>query len=464
MGRQPNILVCICDQLRPFEVGCWGSPLVRTPAIDRLAREGMRFETAITNYPVCMAARSTLLSGMYNRACTGGVSNVNVPTWPGDCAMPEYPVRGRPHLPDETLPEALRAAGYHTRAIGKWHVHSWPDDVGFDRYLIPRVHHCHTGQSFTRDGGPEFVPDGYSVDFEAGEVESFLHNAARSDRPFFLYSSISPPHCPLADAPGEFLQLYDPAAVQLRPNVDPTLPLPNEDYWLRVYRYDFRYYGLKLPYTERLPEGYGLRRLIAEYCGLVTWMDAAVGRMLAALDAAGLTEDTIVVFTSDHGDNLGSHGLVQKGTPNDESIRIPLVVRWPGRVAGGAVCHEQVASLIDLAPSLLALIGRAAPAAMHGVDLSPILLGAAERTPRPYAIAEMGHGAALRTPRGMVFAHSLPNGRGLCLEPEEVYDTWADPYQMRNVAGPDLPEWAAEGSRRLAEWDAGTPWMPAPAA
>jgi arylsulfatase A-like enzyme len=459
MPRRPNIVLCICDQLRPFEVGCYGSPVVRTPAIDRLAREGVRFETAVTNYPVCMAARSVLMSGQYNRTCTGGVSNVNVPTWPGDCCMPEYPVRGRPHLRDTTLPEALREAGYRTAIIGKWHIHAWPDDVGFDSYLIPRVHHCYTGQSFTRDGGPEFAPDGFSVDFEAAEVETFLRRASQDNRPFFLYYSISPPHCPLADAPEDVLRLYSPAAIPLRPNVDPAKPLPNEDYWLRVYRYDFRHYSLRLPYADQLPDGYGLRQLIAEYCGLTTWMDSAVGRMLTALDAAGLSEDTIVLFTSDHGDNLGSHGLVQKGTPNDESIRIPLVVRWPGRIPAGRVCTRQVASLVDLAPSLLSLAGCEVPDAMQGMNLAPVMDGTADRSARPYAVVEMGHGTAVRSADGMVFARFLDGGRALADTPEQVFEDAADPYQLANLAAGPLPSWASEACERLADWDRATPWM-----
>ncbi|MBM3495186.1 MAG: hypothetical protein FJX72_12825, partial [Armatimonadetes bacterium] len=199
--RKPNIVLCTCDQLRAFEIGCYGNRFVRTPNIDRLGREGVRFETAVTNYPVCMAARSVMLSGMHNRACTGGVSNVAYPTKPGDHAMPEYPEKGRPHLKQQTLPEALREAGYATTAIGKWHIHSWPQDIGFDHYVIPRVHHCHSGQSFTEDGGPEFVPPGYSVDYEAERVERFVADRAKSAQPFFLFYNISPPHCPVADAP-----------------------------------------------------------------------------------------------------------------------------------------------------------------------------------------------------------------------------------------------------------------------
>jgi arylsulfatase A-like enzyme len=134
MDHRPNVVVCMCDQLRAFEMGCYGNPVIRTPHLDRLAAEGVRFETAVTNYPVCMAARSVLLAGQFNRTCTGGVSNVSYVRRPGDFSMPQYPDAGRPHLKDVTLAERLRADGYRTAAIGKWHIHSWPHDVGFDEY------------------------------------------------------------------------------------------------------------------------------------------------------------------------------------------------------------------------------------------------------------------------------------------------------------------------------------------
>jgi len=457
MPERPNIVLCICDQLRAFEVGCYGNAVIRTPNIDRLAREGVRFEQTVTNFPVCMAARSVLLSGQYNRTCTGGVSNVAYQTWAGDCAMPEYPVHGRPHLRDQTLPEALRALGYHTSVIGKWHVHSWPNDVGFDDYLIPRVHHCHSGQSFTRDGGPEFVPEGWSVDFEAAEVERFVAEQARADGPFFLYYSISPPHCPVADAPERYRLMYPPADVPIRPNVDLGRPLSNQDYWLRVYRWDFRYYSLRLPYTEELPEGYGLRELIAEYYGMTTWMDAAVGRMLSALDAAGLAENTIVVFTSDHGDNLGSLGLVQKGGPNGEAVRIPLVMRYPRQIEPRAVT-DSVASLVDIAPTLIELADGRVPPAMHGQSLVPALRGMS--LARAHAFIETGNGAGVRTPTHLYFLPMTPDTRSLAETPSRFHDLVRDPYELADLSGTGEQDAAARYCDAVVrEWDRATPWL-----
>ncbi|MCF7853878.1 MAG: sulfatase-like hydrolase/transferase [Candidatus Pacebacteria bacterium] len=459
MQKKPNIVVCTCDQLRAFEVGCYGNDVIRTPNVDRLASEGTRFATAVTNFPVCMAARSVLISGQYNRTCTGGVGNVSYPGPPGSFHMPEYPFAGRPHLKNLTLAEALRNHGYRTSAIGKWHIHSWPHDIGFDEYVIPRVHHCHTGQSFTENGGPEFIPEGYSVDFETDRVERFLHEQQGADQPFFLYYNISVPHCPLADAPHDVRTMYKPEEIPVRPNVDLDRPLKKQDYWFKVYRYDFRYYSLHLPYTETLPQGYTLRHLIAEYYGMTTWMDAAVGRMLAALDSCGLSENTIVVFTSDHGDNLGSHGLVQKGGPNEESVRIPLVVRWPGLGTAGCVNRTHVASLVDLAPTLLSLTGADIPEHFHGRDLAPLCRGDRADV-ETCAFIETGGGAAVRTPGDMYYLEFADTDHRLADAPSQWFDVVEDPYQLRNLAEDNGDgENARELDERLRRWHAEIPWM-----
>ncbi len=458
MQGRPNIILCTCDQLRAFETGCYGNTVIRTPWIDRLASEGVRFETAVTNYPVCMPARSVLMSGQYNRACTGGKSNVCYPIDGGGTVFPQYPVPGRPHLKDVTLPEILRGAGYHTATIGKWHIHSWPHDVGFDYYLIPRVNHCHVGQSFTENGGIEFVPPGYSVDFEADKLAEFLQARSGDEQPFFMYYNISPPHCPFGDAPEKYLRMYDPSEMPIRANADPDTPMPNQDQAFKIYRWDFRYYSHYLPATMTLPEGYGLRELYAEYYGMTTWVDDTIGRMLRALESTGLAENTIVVFTSDHGDNLGSHGLVQKGGPNEESIRIPLIIRAPG-AAVGSVATSHAASLVDLAPTLLSMCGLDRPGHFHGRDLAPLLSGADPGVPE-HAFVETGGGAAIRTRDRMCFVRFGEDGRTLSEAPAQYYNLAEDPYEFENLAGSSAASdaTALELMATLRDWDAATPW------
>ena len=446
--NRPNIIVVMADQLRPFELGCYGGdqPGLSTPAIDRLSREGTTFEHAVSNCPVCGPARSILLSGRHARTCIGRFGNRDGPG--GNPAfMPEYPPHGRDELVDVCLPEALRAVGYHAAAIGKWHVDVWPDRLGFDDYLIPRVHHRHAAQLYTRNGGPEFSPPGYSVDFEADEVARFLRGRDGDADPFFLYYNISPPHCPVADAPQKYRTLIDPADVKLRPNVPD--PLPFDDEAFKVYRWDFDYYGLALPHTMRLPEGYDLRHVIAEYLGLVRWVDDTIAKLLDTLEQTGRADDTLVVFTSDHGDRLGSHGLFQKGGLQEESYRIPMIFRGPG--ASARWCEGQVASLIDLAPTLLAIAGGTTPDIWDGQSLSPLLGGDADCLPRRHAFIESGSdGVALRTPGELL---AMPDRQR---EDDLVaHDLADDPFQMR----PTTPAPDHALAEELRAFNRQTPWL-----
>jgi choline-sulfatase len=455
----PNIIFCTCDQLRAFETGCYGNPVVRTPNIDRLAAEGVRFEHGVTTYPVCMAGRSVMLSGQYNRTCTGGVGNVCTPYPDGRIYFPQYPFEGRPHLKDQTLPEALKAAGYETAVIGKWHIHSWPQDIGFDHYIIPRMNHAHMGQNFIEDGGPEFVPEGFSVDYECERVEGYLNARKNSGQPFFLYYNISPPHCPLSDAPEKYLTMYRPEDVLIRANVDLNRRLPEQDHWFKVYRWDYRYYNFHIPYTEVLPEDYTLRKVIAEYYGLTTWVDDAVGRMLAALESNGLAENTIVVFTSDHGDYLGSHNRVQKGDLHEESVRIPYILHWSGGL-DARVVSEQVGGLVDLAPTLLSLAGLKIPGHMHGKDLSPVLRGEAAHLEEEFAVIETGRGVGIRTPTHLYGLPFEADSRSLADTPHHFFDLASDPYELRSLAGSgEQGELAVRLDAALRAWDRRTPWM-----
>ena len=459
--KKPNILICMCDQLRAPETGCYGNHVIKTPNIDRLASEGMRFVHGVTNSPVCMAARSIMISGQHNRTCTGGISNVVNGT-----ELPEYPFPGRLHIKDKSLAESLKEAGYHTAVIGKWHIHSWPMDIGFDDSLIPRVHHCHAGQNFSENGGPEFVPEGFSVDFESQRAAKFLRRQAASDKPFFLFYSISPPHCPVADAPEKYLKMYDPKEIPLRPNVDLAKELRdqngrgNNESWFKIYRWDYKYYMLRLPYTQKLPEGYGLRELIAEYYGVTSWMDDAFGRVLKSLEESGLKDDTIVVFVSDHGDNLGSHGLAQKMTPNEEAINIPCVIRWPGKIKNG-VNSSTVISLVDIMPTLLGLSGAPVPATAQGKDLSGLLMGKSIGESENHAFIEIRlDSISIRTPTHMCQVEFEGPPRKLKKSATRFYNIEKDPYEMNNFAGTGTEhEIEEELIEKIREFDRRTPFL-----
>jgi len=463
MDRLPNIVLCMCDQLRAFEVGCYGNPVVRTPHIDALAREGACFEYAVTNNPVCMPARSCLLSGQYSRTCMGSLGNFVASDERGRATLPEYPVRERVHLLAPTLPEQLKTLGYDTALIGKWHIHPAPQEVGFDYSLYPRVHHRYTGQRFiehdVRSGAErEFAVDGYSVEFEADGVAQYVRD--HTERPFLLFYNISPPHMPLLDAPERYRTLYRPEDVPLRPNTRRHGDLAYDERWFKIYLWDFLYYQEDLPHTRVLPAGFDLRHLVALYYGMTTWVDDMVGRLMSSLASAGLAERTIVVFVSDHGDNLGSHHAFNKSLLIEEAIRIPLIFRGPG-LGPAPMNRLQVAQTIDIMHTLLDLCGVAAMPHAQGQSLAPILRGERQELECNGAFIETDRGQiGLRTPTHLYGMQLGPDLRTVADDCMCLYDLRRDPYEQENLAGQQSQETLAEALReRLLTWHQATPWL-----
>jgi len=427
--------------------------------MDRLAAEGVRFEHAVSNEPVCMAARSMLLSGQYARTCVGHVSNTG---WPGgvpfwSAGFPLWPRKERWGMPQATMPELLQRAGYATHAVGKWHIDSWPDRIGFDHYTIAAHHHAHVAQRFITDGGLPYSHEGWSVDHEARIVEELFASARGTEQPFFLYYNISPPHMPLDEAPERYKQMYGEGDVITRPNVAMDETTAAFDWHMRTYLWDYRYYRDHMPHTRALPAGMSLKKLTAMYMGLTTWVDDVLGRMMASLAAVGLRDDTIVVFTSDHGDNLGSQGRMGKATLNEESIRVPLMVAGPG--IREQHNKEQVASLADLAPTLLACAGIAPPPHMAGQDLGCILRGERATAARAHAFIEtVGDGVGIRTPTHLLGLPWVGDTRSIGEAPHYFTDLRDDAYQL-NRGRKDQADTREGLMRLLAEWDRQTAWM-----
>ena len=456
---RPNVVLCICDQLRAFETGCYGNRVVRTPHLDRLAAEGVRFETAVSNNPVCMPARSCLLSGQYSRTCMGMLGNYGERRADGSTTMPEFPAGDRLHLPAPALPELFRSLGYDTALIGKWHIHPAPGSLGFDYSLHPRVHHRHSGQSFVENDGGEFQVDGFSVRFESDQVGGYLRDREHQEKPFFLYYSISPPHMPLMDAPESYLEMYDPDDIPLRPNVFRDGQLPYDEHWFKVYLWDFLFYEQRLPFTGTLPSGFDLRHLIALYYGMTTWVDDMVGRLMHFLRAYRHGENTIVVFLSDHGDNLGSHHLFNKGRLIEESIRIPLILHAPHRLKP-RVDTTSTAQIIDVMPTLLSLCGGSVPAHVQGKDLAGTITTG--ETPGD-------EGVFIETARGEIGLRTATHTYGIRIDPQTgrvlddracFYDLRNDPYQMNDLRNSDRDsKLAAELRDRALAWHHETPWM-----
>ncbi len=318
--KRPNVIVVLCDQLRTFSVGCYGNTFIKTPNIDALAENGFRFEQGVTVSPVCTPARSNLLSGQYARTCVGSRRN----EMEGGSAFGR---NDRLKFPDTTLPEAFRKLGYKTAHIGKWHIDTKPSLLGFDQSLI--TDGIFTKGGFFKNEGERYAVSGFTPDHELMKAKEFF--GENQEAPFFLYYNIVSPHMPLLDVPYKYSRMYDPAKVPLRKNVWKDGELPSDEQWFHLYMWQ-SYDTKNPPITAKATPGFTIRDLTALYYGSVTWVDDLLGELLASLRENGLEEDTIVLFTSDHGDMLGSQHKWNKDCLYEESIGVPVIYRWPNHI------------------------------------------------------------------------------------------------------------------------------------
>jgi len=423
--RPPNLLFVFSDQHRGMDLGCAGNREVRSPTFDRLGAEGTRFDRAYSNTPVCTPTRGTILTGLYAHQHGAVVNDVPLPA-------------------DQTsIADLLKAAGYRTGYIGKWHLDGVPRNrftppgprrQGFDFWAAWNCSHAYFRARVFRDKPEPVSLKGYEPVAQTDLALEFLRRP--DPRPWCLFLSWGPPHAPYHQVPETYKAMYDASAVSLRPNVRPEPPKP------------FRRLG-----------GGQWRADLAGYYAHITAIDVQMKRLLDALDASGAAADTIVVYSSDHGDMLGSHGMSKKEQPWEEAIRIPLIVRWPGRIPAGRVTRA-LASTVDYVPTLLALMGRKASFPMAGTDLSDVMLGRSEQGAEDVLltvpiVVDQGQAQNVREWRGLrtdryTFARWW-DGDGWIL-----YDNEADPCQLENLI--DSPEHQAVRHRlearlrrRLAE-------------
>ena len=473
-GTPPNVVVCFTDQLRPFEIGCYGNPVVRTPHIDRLAAEGFQFDVGITNSPVCSPARATLMSGQYARTCTGSIRNVGSI---GD---------ERTRLPDPTLAEVLADAGYSTGHIGKWHLHVDPFLLGFDYAYYPvEIPHRYYGRAMreaTRAHGKLSTATG-----EDAVVEDFMPHAASGkmreyirknrDRTFFLNYSVSLPHMPIGpgNMPDKYVDMYTKDDVLLRDNVfDSNGELHRDEWWFKVYtKWDYFWRtrgGAPDAPGDTLPDGFDLNDLTAYYYGAVTCTDDLVGDLMNALDENGVADNTVVVLSSDHGELLGNHGTYNKDRLYEEAIRVPMVYRYPNGFQAGET-SAQVASNVDIAPTVLDACGLTVPAHMQGQSLLPVITGGRRSLDRDYCFVEAAgyQGVSYAMPYSMMGIRSPSHKYGIEVDEDDrivrndkavFHDLRSDPYELDNLAERDAQ--AEIGNRlreTLLEWHRSTPWL-----
>lgn len=427
--KRPNVLLLYTDQQRWDTLRYGGNTHIHTPNLDRLAQGGALLENAFCNNPVCMPSRQSMLSGLYPSTVgcmTNGVE-MREDVW--------------------TLPKILKAYSYHTANIGKLHFknhanrdHREPHPrYGFDTLILSdepgcyedayikwvaehdpaQVENCRVSTPPAWGGAPvhkqprnthePYIFEGPEhlthTAFVADETIEYLKQRAHTEQPFFAIAGFYAPHPPL-NPPTRFVELYDPAS----------LPLPYQDDDSNV------------PWQGRNLTDAHWRKVKAYYYALISHVDEQVGRILEYVDASGMRDNTLIIFTSDHGEHLGDHGLIQKGPPGlDSCIHVPLLVAAPGVVQGQR--HAALIEAVDIAPTILDFCGVQSPPAFQGRSFRQLLMGD-DYEPRTSVYVEHKEPfrSSWKTVRTEAFKYCI-SGAGV----ELLFDLCNDPHEQRNV-------------------------------
>lgn len=446
-----NLIYVFPDEMRGQAMGFLKEEPVITPNLDAFATEGLVLTNAVSNYPVCSPYRAMFLTGKYPHA-NRVLSN---------CSKSSAPHRCRLQQADRCWSDVLKDRGYSLGYIGKWHLEAplgdgvvpnqnmneWTDPKrrhGFDFWYSYGTYDAHMNPMYWKTDAPR---DGFHYagqwgpEHEADLAVKYITNEGGAyrdtDKPFALVVSMNPPHMPYGAFPPHYRAHYDDISDEQlfrRPNIPPA-----GTRWGNYYR-----------------------RNIRNYYSMITGVDAQFGRILKALKDQGLEENTIVVFTSDHGDCIGIHGQISKNNPYEESMRVPFIIRWPGKIRPRQ--DDLLCSVPDIYPTLMDLLEfeRDIPSSVQGTSRAKLFLtGEGERPPSQlYMKIPVGKDAwgkrGLRTSR-YTFVVDKMEGK-----PEEVllFDRVEDPYQMENRADkhPELiKRLRAELEKTLTEYK--DPWV-----
>jgi arylsulfatase len=366
----PNIVLIQADQLSAESLGVYGHPLVRTPTLEALAEQGLTFHRAYCNHPACVPSRCSMMTGRYP-STTGSYENFI-------------------HLDprERSLVHVLGDAGYQTALVGKNHAFSeepagpgLTDDLHRVFDYVRLGHHGGMVEGYEDDPGVRAsvqwarehcwsAPGAYGTNPHPVEVSGsylladtavrYLSDERRAGDPFFLWLSFPDPHTPY-QAPEPYASLYNPADVPLPP-ADDLSTKPERQRVAHV-----------MDAVDKSCNDH-LRAMRAIHYGMINAIDDAIARVLDTLETQGLSEDTLIVFTADHGDSMGAHGMFQKQNAFYDSItRVPLVLAGPGVAARGR--SDELTSLIDLMPTVLDLAGLETPGGVEGRSIAPLLRG-----------------------------------------------------------------------------------------
>lgn len=433
--RKPNLLFLYTDEQAAGTMAAYGNERIETPNLDRLAAESTVLERAYVSQPVCTPSRSTVLTGLYPHQ--SGCTENNLPLPPDVPCLPELGDLsdhrmahfGKWHLGDEIFPQHGFAEwrsiedgyrGYYGPERGR-DAHSSYYHWLVEQGLEPRA---------GRDGSRSF-PRGFCARLpeELGKPAYLAMEASRfirdnRDRPFILYVNFLEPHMPYF---GPRDDQYDPADIPLPPNFD-AVPGPDQPLKLRLFQRHYELHGHSgLPLSSEA----NWRRMIANYWGLCSLVDTHMGTILDTLDECGLADNTIVIYTSDHGDMMGSHQLIAKCAQYEEAVRVPLMVRVPWLDSARGRRQAPV-SQIDIVPTLLDLLDQPVPADLPGESWRPFLEGRSDFPQRDVVIEWNGPNNGLGDVVGKV---SLPEHLLELASPQEAAAAITDP--VRTVITPE---------------------------
>ncbi len=476
--ERPNILLIYTDDHSAAAVSCYGSRINTTPNIDRIAREGIRFDNAFCTNAICAPCRAVVLTGVH--------SHVNGLMDNGDVFDGSQP----------TFPQLLQGAGYETALVGKWHLKT--DPTGFDYWaVLPGQGDYYNPDFITAEGKTR--DEGYVTDLVTDRSINWLEEDWNRDQPFLLMAQHKAPHRSWMPGP-DHLDLYADVEIpepetlfddyasrgssaheqemeidrhmylhydlKIEPTDEERANLQGPDRWIRGMRerltpsqlaaWDAAFRPRNDAFREAGLEGRDLvrwkyQRYIKNYLRCIASVDDNIGRLLDWLDEEGLAENTIVIYTSDQGFFLGEHGWYDKRFMYEPSLKVPMVVRWPGRIEPGSTEAALVQNL-DMAQTMLDAAGVQAPARMQGRSLLPLMQG----TGRPgwrdsiyYEYFEEGiHNVqphqGVRTDRWKLMFFPKT-------DEWELYDLETDPHEVRNLATD--PAHAAQLDRMKVELD-----------
>lgn len=408
LTKRPNVVYVFADQWRASAMGYAGDPNVKTPHLDALEAESFHFKNAVSCCPVCSPARASMITGQY--PLTHGVFVNDV-----------YLQHKSPSIAD-----CFDADGYRTGYIGKWHLDGHGRSIyipeerrqGFRSWQVLECTHDYNHSRYYDNNDPEIkMWEGYDAFDQTRRAIRFIRESG--DQPFMIFLSWGPPHAPYLTAPEKYRRLYDPKTLKLPPNI------PESSGFKPASKWDE--YGEADP-VERT------RQIMAGYYAHCSALDGCIGHLQSAIRQAGLEENTIFVFTSDHGDMLGSHGLWKKQWPYDESARIPFLLKYPALRRAGCEVETPI-NTPDIMPTLCDLCGIPVPSSVQGRSRVPSMHGGdgvdeavliANYQPFGQWDAQRG-GKEWRGVRTMrhTYVKDL-NGPWL------LFDNEADPYQMDN--------------------------------